>query len=233
MPRPTPITKQAIIDAALELGDAQGVEAISMRRVAASLGIQAMSLYNHIANKEELLGALHERLILEIHLPGDCGSWQEALRQAARGYRDVAVAHPSLFVLLATRPLGTDREFTHVAPTLSCLDQEGLSAEQQLFIVDVFFNSLNGYLLADVAPVPGHPDVANPALDTPQGEVPPLIKLVASMATTKQGEEYLRNTFDEFVEVLIAGLEAHLRRRPPASVNNRPAGRLHAPPRRR
>ncbi len=157
-----PLSRDAIIDVALELVDAGGLEALSMRAIGGRLGVQAMSLYNHVANKAALLDGLHERLILSITLAIDGLGWVDAFRASARAYRQVALDHPQAFVLLATRPLTTAAEVQHVSPVMVKLAEAGFGTRQQLMLLNLFFMSLNGILLAEVAPVPGHSDVPEP-----------------------------------------------------------------------
>ncbi|WP_115727613.1 TetR/AcrR family transcriptional regulator [Actinomyces culturomici] len=201
------ITKDAIIDAALAIGDAAGLEAVSMRAVASRLGIQAMSLYHHLANKADLLDALHERLITEMNLPDGAGTdWRDILRGVAAAYRAVALAHPRLFVLLATRPISTPASFAHISPALRVLDAEGIAPDVQFFAIEVFFTSLNGYLLAEVGPVPGHPDLLNPAMPTIGEDAPAMLRLLRELDEAGRGDHYFADTFDAYVEVLIGGL---------------------------
>jgi AcrR family transcriptional regulator len=157
-----PLTRDAIVDAALALVDEGGLEALSMRAIGNRLGVQAMSLYNHVENKAALIDALHERLILSISLSVDGLDWLDAFRASSRAYRKVAADHPQAFVLLATRPLTTAAEVQHVSPVMMKLADAGFGTRQQLLLLNLFFMSLNGILLAEVAPVPGHSDVPEP-----------------------------------------------------------------------
>ena len=94
----TPLTRQAIVEAALRVLDREGMDALSMRKVGEELGTGAASLYWHVRNKEELLQLVFEAVIEETRLPTpDPANWQEQLREFARasrttlgGHRDVA-----------------------------------------------------------------------------------------------------------------------------------------------
>lgn len=89
-----PLTREAIVDAALEVLDRDGMDALSMRRVAEALGTGPASLYWHVRNKEELLQLLFERLTAEIPLPPpDPARWREQLRDLARAMREQAHQH--------------------------------------------------------------------------------------------------------------------------------------------
>ena len=89
----TPLSKERVLRAAVELADAHGVEAVSMRRLAQELGVEAMSLYNHVANKDEILDGLVETVASEVEIPSDADDWKGALRTIAVSAREVLVRH--------------------------------------------------------------------------------------------------------------------------------------------
>lgn len=101
-PQRSTLTLERIVDAALDLIDRAGLDGLSMRKLGAALGVEAMALYHHVGSKERLLGAVAQRLDQEIadtlDTPGD---WLGALRQMARGCRAVARRHPTAVPLLA------------------------------------------------------------------------------------------------------------------------------------
>jgi AcrR family transcriptional regulator len=209
-----PLTRESIVTAALELVDAGGLEALSMRALGAKLGVQAMSLYNHVANKDAVLDGLHERLIMQIELDAGAADWIEALRSAVRSYRAVARAHPQAFVLLATRPLTTPQEVLRVAPLFEQIGAAGYGIVQRVLLVQAFFTAVNGILLAEVAPVPGHSDVAEP--DSPAVFMAAAdahlehdggLGRIAELAGTGFSGIELENMFDQTVELILAGLQ--------------------------
>ncbi|WP_053226801.1 TetR/AcrR family transcriptional regulator [Solirubrobacter soli] len=91
------LTRDAIVTKAVAIADAEGLEAVSIRRLAADLPARPMSLYNHIADKDELVGLMLDRIIDE-GMIGDALSadWREAMRQVARAARESAERHPWL-----------------------------------------------------------------------------------------------------------------------------------------
>ena len=204
------LSRDQIIQTAIALADARGIEAVSMRSIADKLGVRAMSLYHYVKNKAELLDGMHERLIYEMRLPASTDSWEDALQEAARAYREVALRHPNAFVLMATRPLSTPGELEHIAPTLHALDSFGVSPERQLFIISAFFNSINGYLLAEVSPTPGYAEVANSHIARPNRESPSLVRLMFDMDQSEEGADFLSTHFGAYVEMLVVGLRGTL-----------------------
>ena len=92
-PRRTPLTRERVLRAAVALADESGIESLSMRRLGQELGVEAMSLYNHVANKDDLLNGITDLVLREIDLP-EAGDWKEALRRHAISAHDVLVSHP-------------------------------------------------------------------------------------------------------------------------------------------
>src|SRR4051794_26628628 len=104
-PRQTLLTRQRIVDAASALVDAEGLEALSMRRLAAELSVQGPSLYNHFPTKADILDAVADGLTEQVDLSAfGSRDWASALRRWARSYHSVLVAHPNLVPVLAHGP---------------------------------------------------------------------------------------------------------------------------------
>jgi AcrR family transcriptional regulator len=99
--------RRQILDAALAIADGQGLDAVTMRAVAAQLGITAMALYPHVKSKDDLLDGLVGRLLTELSLPVPGKPWQDRLRDIARSARETAHRHPAVMPLLFTRPAVT------------------------------------------------------------------------------------------------------------------------------
>lgn len=219
MPRGRPLTRAGILAAALDVIDADGLDALSMRNLAARLGVQAMSLYHHVADKAALLDGIHELLITSMDIDVEALSWDDALRRLAASYRAVALTHPHAFILLATRPVSTRVEVEHIAPGVAALARAGFPAAEQLFMINLFFCSLNGLLLAEVAPTPGHADVPNPDLVAAfagatgaQPQVGELGALLADIESNGGDTAFFSTEFDAYVDVLLAGLRARYSR---------------------
>jgi AcrR family transcriptional regulator len=107
MPRPARIDRAAVFDATLALADEEGLAAVSMRAVAARLGVTPMALYRHVGDKSQLLDGLVEQLLLELPLPETTLPWQERLDALAAAMRATARKHPRVFPLLLQRPATT------------------------------------------------------------------------------------------------------------------------------
>jgi AcrR family transcriptional regulator len=104
-PRQTLLTRQRIVEAASTLVDAEGLDALSMRRLATELGVQGPSLYNHFATKADIIDAVADALIEQVDLSAfGQHEWSEALRRWAMSYHAVLVAHPNIVPVLAHGP---------------------------------------------------------------------------------------------------------------------------------
>ena len=88
-----PLSRDRVLTAAVALADEAGIEALSMRKLAKELGVEAMSLYNHVANKDDLLGGMFELVSSEIELPVG-GAWRDDIRRHAISGHDVLLRHP-------------------------------------------------------------------------------------------------------------------------------------------
>ena len=90
----TPLTRERVLDAAFAIADADGIDALSMRKLGQALGVEAMSLYNHVESKGALVAAMVDRVVDEFDLPDDEPSWDVAIRRCATSAHDVLIAHP-------------------------------------------------------------------------------------------------------------------------------------------
>ena len=85
MPKQTrpriPLTRERVLNAAIAIADRDGIELLSMRRIGKELGVEAMSLYNHVANKEDILNGMVEVVMSEIELPSEAVGWRQAMRR--------------------------------------------------------------------------------------------------------------------------------------------------------
>jgi AcrR family transcriptional regulator len=94
MAKRTPLNRERVLRAAVALADESGIESLSMRRLGQALGVEAMSLYNHVANKDDLLNGITDLVLSEIELPDGGDGWKTALRRHAISAHDVLVSHP-------------------------------------------------------------------------------------------------------------------------------------------
>ena len=101
--RRPPLDRERILRAAIALADKDGLEGLSMRKLGQSLGVEAMSLYNHVANKEEMLDGIADVLFGAVHIPATTDAWIEPMRQRAISVHEMLVRHPWAIGLLESR----------------------------------------------------------------------------------------------------------------------------------
>jgi AcrR family transcriptional regulator len=151
-PPRTPLTRELVLDAAIALADREGVDALSMRRLGAELGVQAMSLYNHVASKQDLLDGVAGRLLAGMEIPPPTeASWEDGLRQVCRSYRRLAHDHPGLFPLVLTRPLASPEVLPPLEATLAFLRKAGLDAEAALDVFQACASFVGGFALGEIS----------------------------------------------------------------------------------
>ena len=101
--RRQPLSRERVLRAAMDFADEQGLEALSMRKLGKRLGVEAMSLYKHVANKEDLLDGIAEMVADEIHLPDPNTEWKVAMRERGISAREVFTRHPWAVGLMEAR----------------------------------------------------------------------------------------------------------------------------------
>jgi AcrR family transcriptional regulator len=109
----------------MALADADGVEGLSMRKLAKELGVEAMSLYHHVAGKDEILNGVVEIVLGEIELPGGGADWKEAIRRSAISAHDVFSRHPWACRLVLTRSGTSPARLRYMDSLLAALREGG------------------------------------------------------------------------------------------------------------
>ena len=160
-----PLTRERILAVALARVDRDGLEALSMRAVGAALGVEAMSLYNHVPSKAALLDGLHERLLEAMDRPRATRTWATYAADQANALRRVLVAHPNAVALFATRPAATPATLARLEENLAVLREAGFSPIAALEVVQCVAAFVVGHALRTLGPRAGE-DAATPAYAT-------------------------------------------------------------------
>ena len=121
------LSKQRVVVEAVRLADSEGVDGLSMRRLAGELGAGAMSLYHYVASKEELLDAMIDSVFEEIELPPEQADWQSAIRQRAVSARQVLARHPWAIGRMESRTSPGLANRRHHEAVTACLRKAGFS----------------------------------------------------------------------------------------------------------
>lgn len=152
-----PLTRRRVVEAALGQADAEGLAALSLHKVAAELGVKAMSLYNHVDGKDALLDGLIEVMWEEVPLPEAGAGWQDALRQLAGDVRGLVLRHPRAAPLLTSRSVMPAHELEVLDAYLMLLQDAGLTRTRAAEVVRTLYAYALGFALVEVSWLAGEP----------------------------------------------------------------------------
>jgi AcrR family transcriptional regulator len=113
----------------MALADEGGIESLSMRKLGLALGVEAMSLYNHVANKDEILDGIVDLVSGEVEVPAAGGDWKSAVRQSAISTHEVLLRHPWACALSVSRPRVGTAKLRYVDWLIGCLREAGFSMQ--------------------------------------------------------------------------------------------------------
>ncbi|MGH3144170.1 MAG: TetR/AcrR family transcriptional regulator C-terminal domain-containing protein [Rubrobacter sp.] len=145
-----PLNRRRVLEAGLRYVDRERLDTMSMRRLGAELGVEAMSLYNHVPNKDALLDGMVEVLLEELEVPPEGEDWEARIREAYRRFRRLGHAHPNVFPLLLTRPPDTMYGVWLVEEFLDTLRRAGFEPEMALHAFRTMNSFAVGYVMAEI-----------------------------------------------------------------------------------
>ena len=148
----TPLTRERIVAAALQVMDAEGLDALSMRRVAREVGVEAMSLYNHVEDKDDLLQGICDRVMADFDFPEETGDWAEQCRAGARSWRRLLQAHPDIMRLFAETHGPAPTSLDSLRPmeyAMRVLRAGGLSDKDTVQAFHVFGGFIQGFVMME------------------------------------------------------------------------------------
>ncbi len=149
-PERKPLSRERILRAALVLADKDGIESLSMRNLAAALGVEAMSLYKHVANKDAVLDGLVELILREMEIPPVDTPWREAMRRRAWSVRHTILRHPWASVLIESRMEPKDARLRYADTVLAILRKAGFAPEVQYRAFGLLDSYVYGFVLQEV-----------------------------------------------------------------------------------
>jgi AcrR family transcriptional regulator len=215
--RRSALTREEVLVTALRLIDADGVEALSMRRLGAALDRDPMRLYRFATGKDELLDGVVELVLSELVVPAARdGDWADVLRRTGHAFRELALAHPHVVPLLVTRPLATPlglRPLGTLRPLedlLELLGAAGFDERGALHAYRLYMGLLYGHVLNELQERVLDPDETDDVLRLGLHRLParefPRIRAVAAELAGYDG----RRELDESLDVVLAGLRRSL-----------------------
>jgi AcrR family transcriptional regulator len=214
------LDRRRVLGAAIEFIDAEGLHALTMRRLGAHLGVEAMALYRYVPGRETLLDGVVESVIDELYGDPDvplaaAHGWQDYLQRLAHGVRRIALAHPEVFPLVATRPPAAPwvrpplRSLRWVESFLTALIDSGFTEEAAVAAYRAYSSFLLGHLLLEVSQKGVRISPEDRPEGTPQiaaakdlNEYPTVVRLEELLSLDESAAE-----FEEALENLLGRLE--------------------------
>ena len=212
MAKRDPLTRERVLRAALEIADREGIDGLSMRRLGAALGVEAMSLYHHVANKDELLGGLIDIVFAEIDLPCD-GGWKAAMRARAISARDALTRHRWAVGLMESSPAPGAANLGHHDAVLRCLRESGFSVAMAAHAYSALDSYVYGFALTQIT-LPFQTgdqaaEVAEQILGRDVAARYPYLAEIAAEHVMKPGYSYAQE-FEYGLDLVLDGLEKAL-----------------------
>ncbi|MFF5986727.1 TetR/AcrR family transcriptional regulator [Prauserella flavalba] len=210
----TALTRRSVAGAAVALADAEGLAAVTIRRLAKDLGVTPMALYWHFRNKDELMDGIVELLYEEIDVPAvqPSAPWPRQLRTLLESIVAVLRAHPATAPLLATRNVTSESSLRTIETALDILGRAGFTPAEATQIVRHALSTVTNL----VSGLPGatgrlaDPRSARNFLESlPAGTYPRLVEAAGPLSACEDQDAYL--AFG--LELLLAGIEATARTR--------------------
>ena len=190
-PARMPLSRERVLRAAIELADDAGIDAVSMRKLGQALGVEAMSLYNHVANKDDILSGIVEVVESGIELPPPGTAWKQGLRKTAISAHAVFEQHPWAASLTLSATGSRPARWRYMNAILGCLREAGFSAET----TDLAYHALESHIAGFT--------LWSAQLEVDDDELP---DLAASFLEQFSGDE---------LPYLVEHVEQHLRERGP------------------
>jgi AcrR family transcriptional regulator len=161
--RRVPLSRDRALQAAISMVDEGGIEALSMRKLGQALGVEAMSLYNHVANKEDILNGIIDLVWSEIELPPGEEGWESAIRRYAISAHDALLRHPWVCNLIMSSTRVRPARLHYMEFLLRRLREAGFSAEATYHAYHALDSHILGFTLWQLGhSVPGDiPRIAN------------------------------------------------------------------------
>ncbi|HKW60334.1 MAG TPA: TetR/AcrR family transcriptional regulator C-terminal domain-containing protein [Candidatus Dormibacteraeota bacterium] len=210
-----PLTRQRVLAAALAIADRHGLDRLTMRSLGEALGVEAMSLYNHVAGKDEVLDGLVDIVFGEIELDCEDGDWKRAMRRRAISARDALASHRWAVALMESRIHPGPANLRHHDAVLRCLRQAGFSISMAGHAYSLLDSYIYGFAL-EQASLPFDTGeeaaaVAEGIMRDFQSGIYPHLTEFATRHVMKPGYSYARE-FEFGLDVILAGLEQRLAR---------------------
>src|SRR5437764_8781093 len=206
----TPLSRERVLRAAVALADESGIDSLTMRKLGEALGVEAMSLYNHVANKVDLLDGMVDLVFSEIDLPAGGADWKTSMRQRAASIRQALVRHPWAIGLMESRTSPGPATLRHHDAVIGSLRRGGFSIEMTAHAYAVLDSYIYGFALQEASlPFDTAEETADVAQmifkQLPPDEYPHLTELTVEHVL-QPGYDY-GDEFEFGLDLILDGLE--------------------------
>lgn len=206
----TPLTRERVLHAAVALADEGGIDSLKMRELGLRLGVEAMSLYRHIANRDDILDGMVDLVVSEIDLPEDTVGWREAMRRRAISAQAVYARHPWASALMDSRTSSGPARLQYFDWVLGTLREAGFTPEMTARAISVLDSYVYGFgrqqLNMSAGPDVKPEEVTEAFLKAiPADEYPNLRKMVVEYAMNAGRDESA--DFEFGLNLILDGLE--------------------------
>ena len=206
-----PLNRERALSTAVALADAAGLSSLSMRKLAQELGVEAMSLYHHVANKEDILDGMVDVVFAEIELPSEGTEWKTAMRQRAESARAALTRHPWAISIMDSRSSPGPATLRHHDAVIGSCRKAGFSVKMAAHAFSLIDSYIYGFVLQEVnLPFDDSMDlegvVESMMLPFSAGDYPHLVELTTEHIL-QPGYSY-GNEFEYGLGLILDGLEA-------------------------
>ncbi|HET7719809.1 MAG TPA: TetR/AcrR family transcriptional regulator [Acidimicrobiales bacterium] len=211
----TRLSRDRVLAAAVAFADEHGIESLTMRKLGQALGVEAMSLYNHVANKDQLLDGMVDIVFGEVGLPSGGVDWKAAMRRRAVSARQVLARHRWAIGLMESRTSPGPATLRHHDAVIGCLRGAGFSVEMAAHAFSLLDSYVYGFALQE-ATLPFDTavqtaEVAEMILSSLQPDEYPHLTELAVEHVLKPGYDF-GNEFEFGLDIILDGLAATISR---------------------
>src|SRR2546426_1475106 len=203
------LTRERILRAAISLADRDGIESLSMRKLGHELGVEAMSLYNHVRNKVDMLDGMVDVVFSEIELPANGEEWQIAMRKRAISARQALLRHPWAIGLMESRATPGPATLRHHDAVLGSLRTAGFSIDMAAHAYSILDGYIYGFTLTELTLPFRNSEIAEVAGNIMEGfrpgEYPHLAEMAVDRAM-KPGYNY-GDEFEYGLDLVLDGIQ--------------------------
>jgi AcrR family transcriptional regulator len=146
-----PLSRERVLDGAMAIADAGGIGSLTIRSLAPELGVKPMSVYHYVANKDEIIDGIVDRVYGEMELPSAEGDWRAEMHRRCTSAREVLGRHPWAIPLLQSRTAPGPATLHHHDAVIACLRGPGLSVEMTAHALALIDSYVFGFALSEAA----------------------------------------------------------------------------------